>query len=185
MSFDNKKYRINFQIRTNTVRVTHDNNQLGIMSIDRARNYAQSQGLDLIETVPNANPPVCIVENFGKFKYENKLKEKEARKKQKSMMVVYKEIRLTPSITDHDLETKSKMALRFLQEDKKVLLSMKFTRREMTHKDIGYQTFDKLFAVIKDYGVVDNNLKFAGFKLCCTISPIEQKNESVKHKTNQ
>lgn len=178
MSFDHKRYRVNFQIRANTVRVSHDNNQLGVMPVDKARQYAQNQGLDLIETVPNANPPVCIVENFSKFKYENKLREKEARKKQKKTMVVLKEIRLTPSITDHDLETKAKMAVRFLQEEKKVLISMKFTPREMNHKDIGFQTFDKLFAVIKDFGQVDGSLRFAGQKLCCTISPAGQKNES-------
>jgi translation initiation factor IF-3 len=178
MSFDHKRYRINFQIRANTVRVSHDNNQLGIMTVDKARQYAQTQGLDLIETVPGANPPVCIIENFSKFKYENKLREKEARKKQKKTMVVLKEIRLTPSITDHDLETKAKMAVRFLQEEKKVLVSMKFTHREMNHKDIGFQTFEKLFLVTKDYGQVDGVLKFAGQKLCCTISPVGQKNES-------
>jgi translation initiation factor IF-3 len=181
MNFDHKRYSVNFQIRANTVRLSHDNNQLGIMPVDKARQYAQNQGLDLIETVPGANPPVCIVDNFSKFKYENKLREKETRKKQKKTMVILKEIRLTPTITDHDLETKAKMAVRFLQEEKKVLISMKFTPRELNHKDIGFQTFEKLFEITKEYGQLDGTLKFAGKKLCCTISPAGQRHESKQN----
>ncbi len=185
MSFDQKKYRVNFQIRSHTVRVMHDNNQLGIMAIDKARQYAQSHGLDLIETVANANPPVCIVDSFGRFKYENKIKEKEARKKQKSMMQLLKEIRLTPTISDHDLETKSKMALRFLQEEKKVFINMKFTPREMNHKDIGFKTVEKLLENVKEFGSIDGILRFNGLRLCCTINPVGgNKNEPKKCQTN-
>ncbi len=82
MNFDNKKYRINFQIKSHSVRVSHNSNQLGVLSTDKARQYAQSYGLDLIEVVPNASPPVCIIDDFGKFRYENKIKEKENKKKQ-------------------------------------------------------------------------------------------------------
>jgi len=181
MSFDNRRYRINFQIRSNSVRVLHNENQLGIMPIDKARQYAQGYGLDLIETVPNANPPVCIVENFGRFQYENKIREKEQKKKQKSMMQLSKEIRLTPTISDHDLETKSKMALRFLQEEKKVFINMKFTQRELHHKDIGFKTIDKLVESIKAYGIIESAPRFTGNKLCCTISPLDaSKNEPKK-----
>ena len=73
MNFDNKKYRINFQIKSHSVRVSHNSNQLGVLPTDKARQYAQSYGLDLIEVVPNASPPVCVIDDFGKFSYENKI----------------------------------------------------------------------------------------------------------------
>lgn len=186
MNFDQKKYRINFQIRSQTVRVIHDEKQLGIMTADKARQYAQSHGLDLIETVANANPPVCIVDSFGRFKYENKIKEKQAKKKQKSLTQTLKEIRLTPTISDHDLETKAKMASKFLQEDKKVLINMKFTPREMHHKDIGFKTVEKLLEIVKEFGSLDGILRFNGLRLCCTINPVGgNKNEPRKCQTNQ
>lgn len=173
MNFDNKRYRINSQIRAHQVRVSHNNNQLGVLPIDKARNYAFNLGLDLIETVPNANPPVCIVDDFGKFRYENKLKEKEAKKKQRSMVQEQKEIRLTPTITDHDLETKSKAIIRFLQESKKVQVMMRFSHRELHHKDIGLVTIDKLVEAVKNYGNVEGKPRFMGQKLFCIITPLE------------
>lgn len=181
MSFENKRYRINYQIKANQVRVSHNNNQLGVLSIDKARNYAQNAGLDLIETVPNASPPVCIVEDFGRFRYENKIKEKENKKKQRSLVQEQKEIRLTPTITDHDLETKSKAVIRFLKESKKVQIMMRFSHREMNHKDIGFKTIEKLIENVKDYGIAEGKSRFMGQKLFCIITPLENaKNASAR-----
>ena len=95
MSIETKRYRVNFQIRVPNVRVSQNHNQLGVMSVEKARNLAMEQGLDLIEISPNTHPPICIIADFGKFKYENKLKDKENKKKQKSSMVIIKEIRMT------------------------------------------------------------------------------------------
>jgi translation initiation factor IF-3 len=173
MNFDSKRYRINSQIRAHQVRVSHNNNQLGILTTEKARNYAFNLGLDLIETVPNASPPVCIVDDFGKFRYENKLKEKEAKKKQRSMVQEQKEIRLTPTITDHDLQTKSKAVIRFLQESKKVQVMMRFSHRELHHKDIGFVTIDKLVEAVKGHGILESKPRFMGQKLFCIITPLE------------
>jgi len=174
MNFDNKKYRINFQIKSHSVRVSHNSNQLGVLPTDKARQYAQSYGLDLIEVVPNAAPPVCVIDDFGKFSYENKIKEKENKKKQKSLVQAIKEIRLTPTIGDHDLETKSKAAAKFLQEGKKVQVMMRFSHRELHHKDLGFITIDKLYESLKQHGMLESKPKFMGQKLFCIFAPLEK-----------
>jgi len=165
------RYRVNWNIRVPSVRVNFDNQQLGVMNTDRARNLAFENNLDLIEIVPNANPPLCIIADFGKFKYENNLKEKENKKKQKESIQAIKEIRLTPTIEEHDLNTKKKAILKFIEEDKKVQLTMKFTPRELSHKEIGIQKVQEIIEFFKEKIQVEQQPKFEGKRLYCRIAP--------------
>lgn len=177
---DKNFYIINNRIRANYVRVSHGGNQLGIMPTNKALDYALSQGLDLILTVQNANPPVCIVEDFGKFKYENKIKDKNAKKKQKEMIQVVKEIRLTPTIDANDLDTKIKQIEDFLKSNKVVLLKMKFTPREIMHKEIGFNKIDQIVDRIKTFGNPESKPQFQGKALFCKLLPLGKKNESAR-----
>lgn len=165
------RYRVNFQIRVPHVRVNTEDQQLGIMSVDEARRLAQDRGMDLIEVVPNANPPICYIADFGKLRYEAKIKEKEQAKKQREAVQQLKEIRLTPTIAAHDVEYKAKNISKFLEDGKKVQLMMKFTPRELNHKDIGYQTISGILENFKDIAVVDSPPRFNGKTLSCVISP--------------
>jgi translation initiation factor IF-3 len=165
------RYRLNYQIRCPEVRVYQDEKQLGIMTTERARNIAQEQGLDLIEVTPRANPPVCVIGDFGRLKYESKLKEKEMAKKQRSAIQEVKEIRLTPTIAEHDIEYKAKNIERFLESGKKVQIVMKFSPRELNHKDIGMATINAVIEKFTELAVVEQPPRFAGRHLSCTLSP--------------
>jgi translation initiation factor IF-3 len=171
MSIETKRYRINYQIRVPSVRVSQNNNQLGVMPVDKARNLAMEQGLDLIEISPNTHPPVCIIADFGKFKYENKLKDKENKKKQKNSMVVIKEIRLTPTIGEHDFQTKMNAIEKFINDNKKVQIVMKFTPRELLHKDIGIQKINQIVDYFQDKIVIEMSVTFVDRRLLCRIAP--------------
>lgn len=171
MSIETKRYRVNFQIRVPNVRVSQNHNQLGVMPVEKARNIAMEQGLDLIEISPNTHPPICIIADFGKFKYENKLKDKENKKKQKSSMVVIKEIRMTPTIGEHDFKTKMTAIEKFISENKKVQIVMKFTPRELLHKDIGIQKINQIVEYFQDKISVEMPVTFVERRLLCRIAP--------------
>jgi translation initiation factor IF-3 len=165
------RYRINFQIKVPQVRVSFDNQQLGIMPTDHARNLAYEKGLDLIEIVPNANPPICCIADFGKLKYEAKIKEKAQAKKQREAVQQLKEIRFTPTIAEHDIEYKCKNIEKFLLEGKKVSLMMKFSPRELNHKDIGFATINAILSRFEQEAVVEVMPRFNGRMLSCVLSP--------------
>ena len=165
------RYRINYQIRVPQVRVNLENQQLGIMSTEDARRLAQEKSMDLIEVVANSNPPICYIGDFGRMKYEAKIKEKEQAKKQRDAMQQIKEIRLTPTIAVHDIEYKAKNIEKFLSEGKKVQLSMKFSPRELNHKDIGYQTISAIIDKFKESAILDTQPRFSGRMLSCLLSP--------------
>jgi len=165
------RYRINYQIRVPQVRVNTEDQQLGIMNTEEARILAQDKGMDLVEVVANSNPPICYIGDFGKMKYEAKIKEKEQAKKQRESMQQIKEIRLTPTIAEHDIEYKVKNIKKFLQEGKKVQLSMKFSPRELNHKDIGYQTIFGIIEKFKESACLDTQPRFNGRMLSCLLSP--------------
>jgi translation initiation factor IF-3 len=112
--------RVNWQIRVPQVRVVRDEEQLGIMPTDQARKLAMDEGLDLVEIAPTAKPPVCRIMDYGRFKYEQNIKKKEASKKQRESQVQLKEIRLRPAIQEHDIETKLNQAKKFLEEKSKL-----------------------------------------------------------------
>lgn len=172
---DNNRFRANFQIRVPQVRVIQNGEQLGVMPTEKARNLAYNQGLDLVEMVPNAHPPVCHIIDFSKYKYEQKIKQKEQMKKQREMTQIVKEIRLSPAIGQHDLDIKIKHIIEFLVDDKKVQISMKFRSREMQHKDVGFEKINQILEKCKEIAVVELQPKFEGSKLICRLAPQKTK----------
>ncbi len=135
--------RINTQISVPTVRlVKEDGTMVGVTPIREALAMAADAGLDLVEISPNAEPPVCKILDFGKFKYEIQKKRNEARKKQKVIDV--KEIKLRPGIDEHDYEVKMRAVTRFLEEGDKVKVTMRFRGREMVHQELGAQVLERV-----------------------------------------
>lgn len=150
-----------------------ENEQLGIMKIDEARNYAYNHGVDLVLIVPNAQPPVCRAIDYGKFCFERDKREKEAKKKQ--VIVKVKEIQLSCRIDTHDFETKVKHALRFLGDGNKVRVVMKFKGREMSHMNIGKEVLEKFEAACAGAGAVDKKPVLDGRFMSMVISPVKAK----------
>lgn len=154
-------YLINEQIRDKEVRVIGENGeQLGIMSSKDAYAMAKEAELDLIKIAPTAKPPVCKIADFGKFRYEQIRREKEAKKKQKITEV--KEVRLSPNIDDNDLNTKANQARKFLEHGDKVKASLKFRGREMAHLQSGKEILDAFAKLLEDVATVDKAAKLEG-----------------------
>ncbi|SET15382.1 translation initiation factor IF-3 [[Clostridium] polysaccharolyticum] len=152
---------INEQIRDKEVRlVGEDGEQLGIMSAKDAMKIAREANLDLVKIAPQAKPPVCKVIDYGKYRYELARKEKEAKKKQKTMDV--KEIRLSPNIDENDLNTKAGQARKFLSKGDKVKVTLRFRGREVAHMGMSKQILDRFFEKVEDVAVVDKPAKMEG-----------------------
>lgn len=152
---------INEQIRDKEVRVVgEDGEQLGIMSSRDALKLAREQNMDLIKIAPQAKPPVCKITDYGKYKYELARKEKEARKKQKTIEV--KEVRLTPNIEDNDLNTKMNNARKFIEKGDKVKVTLRFRGRELAHVSNSKQILDQFAEGLKDLAVVEKPAKLEG-----------------------
>lgn len=152
---------INEQIRDREVRlIGEDGAQMGVMSIKEAMRLAREADLDLVKIAPNAKPPVCKIVDYGKFRYEQMRREKEAKKKQKVTEV--KEIRLSPNIDMNDLNTKANMAKKFLTKGDKVKVSLRFRGREMAHVNVGKQILDSFYEKLDDIAVVDKPAKLEG-----------------------
>jgi translation initiation factor IF-3 len=135
--------RVNREINVRTVRLVAANGDMvGVVGIRDALIAAEEAGLDLVEIAPNADPPVCKILDYGKFKYETQKKAAEARKKQKVIEV--KEIKLRPNIDDNDYDVKMRSARRFLEEGDKVKVTMRFRGREMAHQDIGFRLLERV-----------------------------------------
>ena len=161
---------INEDIRAAEVRVIdNEGNQLGIMSSNDAMEAANKRNLDLVMISPNANPPVCKIMDYGKYRFELAKKEKENRKNQK--VVNLKEVRLSPSIDTHDFETKLKNACKFLKSGDKVKVSVRFRGREIHHASIGEEILDRFVKGCEEFGTVDKKPKLEGKNMAITISP--------------
>ena len=155
---------INEQIRDKEVRVIGANNeQLGIMSIEEARKLAEEAGVDLVKIAPNAAPPVCRIIDYGKFRYEQSRKEKEARKKQK--VIEIKEIRMSPNIDTNDLNTKIGAARKFLSKGDRVKVTLRFRGREMAHMNNSKYILDDFAEALSDIAVVEKAPKVEGRSL--------------------
>ena len=161
---------INEDIRAAEVRVIdNEGNQLGIMSSNDAMEAANRRNLDLVMISPNANPPVCKIMDYGKYRFELAKKEKENRKNQK--VVNLKEVRLSPSIDNHDFETKLKNACKFLKSGDKVKVSVRFRGREINHTAIGEEILERFVKGTEEFGTVDKKPKLEGKNMAITISP--------------
>lgn len=162
--------RINREIRAPRVRVINQNGeQIGIISIREAMAMADEVGMDLVEVVPNSDPPVCKIMNFGKFRYDQTKREKESKKTQHQIKV--KEVKFKPNIDSHDLETKLKQARQFIEKGNKIKLTCTFRGREMIHTEIGEQVMRKFCAALEDVATPDAPLKMMGRSMTTVLSP--------------
>jgi translation initiation factor IF-3 len=163
--------RVNGKIRAREVRVIGpDSQQMGIFPLADAINMARSRGVDLVEIAPNATPPVCRLVDFGKYRYEQAKKDKEARKHQHANKV--KEIQLSPQIDPHDFGVKLHHAIDFLCEDMKVKVTLRFRGREMAHKEFGFQQVEKFTREIAPFGHPDAAAKLVGKGITVMFSPL-------------
>ena len=165
-----KELAINEKIKDKEIRVlSPTGEQLGVMPTKEAQAMANSKNLDLVQISPNANPPVCKIMDYGKFRYEQARKEKEAKKKQKTIVV--KEVRLRPGIEQNDLNTKANNAIKFLKKGDKVKVELRFRGRELGHKDIGKEVMLKFLDIIKEFGEPTKAPAFEGNNMVVIIDP--------------
>ena len=163
--------RVNGKIRAREVRVIGtDGQQLGVIPLADAINLARSKGVDLVEIAAAAVPPVCRLVDFGKFRYEQAKKDKEARKHQHANKV--KEIQLSPQIDPHDFGVKLSHAIDFLCEEMKVKVTLRFRGREMAHKEFGFQQVEKFTREVAPYGHPDSAAKLVGKGITLMFSPL-------------
>jgi translation initiation factor IF-3 len=168
----NFRHRTNYNIKSSSVRVFKEQQALGILPIDQAIKIAFDENLTLVELVPNANPPVCHIMDYGKYLYEEKIKEKEKARKQRESVTLIKDIRLSPVISEHDIETKLNNAIEFLKDHKKVQFNMQFKSRQIyTGKEDGMKIMQRIIDGCNVLGNVEYGPKFEGNKLICRITP--------------
>ncbi|GIO27787.1 translation initiation factor IF-3 [Ornithinibacillus bavariensis] len=166
----NKDMNVNEKIRAKEVRLIDSNgDQLGVKTRQEALELAQKANLDLVMVAPNAKPPVCRIMNYGKFRYEQQKKDKEARKNQKVINV--KEVRFTPGIGDHDFNTKLKNARKFLEKGDKVKAAVRFRGRAITHKELGQEVLDRFAEEVKDIATVESKPKMEGRNMFMMLAP--------------
>ena len=162
--------RVNDQIRTATVRVIGAaGEQIGVMGTEEAIKMAQEDGYDLVEVSPTADPPVCKVADYGKFKYEQKRKQREAKKKQTVIQV--KEVKFRPKTEKHDFDFKMRHIRRFLDEGNKVRVTIVYRGREMTHPELGRLVIDRIVGELDELAVIEQNAKMEGRRLQLLIAP--------------
>jgi translation initiation factor IF-3 len=163
-------YRVNDKIRFSPVMVVdQDGKNLGSIPLDQAKQKARAVKLDLVEVAPQARPPVCRIMDFGKFRYEQGVKQKKQKGKTKTLEL--KEIRLSPRIADHDIETKAKAAERFVKAGHKVQLKLEYKRRENAHKDLGFEVMEKILNHLDELVDVQRAPKLDGRFLTCLVEP--------------
>ena len=164
---------INEEIKAKEVRVIGvDGEAIGVMSSDDALKLAYDKGYDLVLMAPQAQPPVCRIMDYGKYRFERDKKEKEAKKKQQ--VIELKEIQLSCRIDTHDFETKARHAQKFLESGNKVRVVMRFKGREMSHMAIGQEIMKKFEEACSEYGNVDKAPVFDGRLLSMVVSPIKK-----------
>lgn len=165
-----KELQINEEIRDKEVRVISDSGeQLGIMPLKDAFKAAEQRNLDLVKIAPQANPPVCKIMDYGKYRFDQAKKEKENKKNQRT--VETKEIRLSVNIDTHDFDTKVNHALKFLKAGNKVKVSIRFRGREMAHAHLGNGIMDKFAEACAEVGAVDKPAKLEGRQMLMFMSP--------------
>jgi translation initiation factor IF-3 len=165
-----KKLRINREIRASEVRVVGEKGeQLGIMPLDQARELAKIKSLDLVEVAATAVPPVCRLLDYGKYKYEQAKKEREAKKGQK--IVEVREVRLTPKIGDHDFDAKARVARKLMIAGDKVKITIRFRGREITHPEIAWKLLQKMAENMKDIAVVEGQPVMEGRRMHVILAP--------------
>jgi translation initiation factor IF-3 len=169
-----QRVRVNDQIRISPVRlIGADGEQVGIVSLDEAKQRAEVAGLDLVEVAPEARPPVCKLMDYGKFRYEEQRKAREARKRQHTVSV--KEVKFRPGIEDHDYEFKTRHVRRFLEEGDKVKVTMMFRGRQMSHPELGLDVLMRVSQDMEDVGKVESHPTREGRTMHMVIAPLQSK----------
>lgn len=162
--------RVNHQIRGRRVRVIDpEGNQLGVLTPEEALEAAARYNLDLVEVSPNSQPPVCRIMDFGKYKYEQSKRERDARKKQKS--VELKELRFRPKIDQHDFEVKQRSARKFLEEGHKVKVAVRFRGREIVHQELAQAKLKSMADDLADLGTVERQPTMEGRQMIMILAP--------------
>ena len=170
--------RINDRIRTPQIRlIGHTGDQVGVVDIDTALKMADEVGLDLVEIAPDANPPVCKIMDFGKYKYEIAQKAREARQNQTHIVV--KEVRMRPKIENHDYETKRAHIEKFLKGGDKVKVTMQFRGREQTRPELGFKLLQRLAEDVALVAFVEFAPKQEGRNMTMVLGPTKKKTEAV------
>ncbi len=171
--------RTNERIRAREVRVIDENGeQLGVMPPFEALKMSRERSLDLVEISPNAVPPVCKIQDYGKFLYEKDKSDRAARKKQK--VIVIKEVKFSVTVDEHDYQTKKNQAVRFLGEGDKVKASLRFKGRQMAHRDLGYKIINRLILDIGESGIVEFMPRMEGTTLHAILAPSKKAEPAPK-----
>lgn len=162
--------RVNEEIDASQIRlIDQDGQQMGVVGVREAIQMAYAVGLDLVEIAPQAEPPVCKILDFGKYKYELQKRRNEARKKQKVIEV--KEIKMRPGIDEHDYQVKIRNMRRFLEEGDKVKVTIRFRGREMVHQDLGMKVLDRVRDELDELSKVEQHAKLEGKQMVMVIAP--------------
>ncbi len=176
-----KEFQINDEIRDAEVRLIDENGgAMGIVSIQTAQDLAEKRNLDLVKISPNANPPVCKILDYGKFKYEQIKKEKESKKNQQ--VAVLKEIRMSLRVEEHDLNIKAKNARKFLEEGDKVKVSVRFRGREIAYAHRGVELLNRFAEKVSDVGSIEKEAKAEGRNAIMFLKPYTDKSKKPKQK---
>ncbi len=167
-----QEYRVNRQIRAKEVRLIDENGkQVGVVPLQDALRIANEKGLDLVEVAPQANPPVCKILDYGKFLYELKKKEKEAKKKQREHAIEIKDMMLSVRIDEHDLRVKLKHMREFLMDGDKVRVRIRFRGREHLHPELGEKLANRILEDLSDVGQLESPIKKEGNFLIFSLLP--------------
>ncbi|MFC2010171.1 translation initiation factor IF-3 [Chloroflexota bacterium] len=179
-----KKLRVNAEIKTKEVRLVGEKGeQLGIMPLYQAREVAKSHNLDLVEVAPTAQPPVCRLLDYGRYKYEQAKKEREARKGQK--VASLREVRVRPKIGDHDFESKARLAKKLLDGGDKVKITVMFRGREVTHLDIGRRLLQRMADTLNETASVEGQPSLQGRRMHVVLTPGAPQKPKSKEKEEE
>ncbi len=173
--------RVNEKIRAREVRVIGEaGEQLGVMSVPQALQMARERNADLVEVAPPSVPPVCRILDYGKFKYEQTKKEREARKNQK--IVLLKEVRMRPNIDEHDVAFKTRAVRKFLEEGDKVKITVLFRGRYLAHPQLGRDLLDQVAAELKNMSIVEKPTSMEGRNMTLILAPVAAKQSKEQSK---
>ena len=179
-----KQLRVNERIKTKEVRLVGEKGeQLGIMPLYQALEVAKKHNLDLVEVAATAVPPVCRLLDFGKFKYQQTKKEREARKSRKASML--REVRLRPKIGDHDFEAKARLGRKLLEEGDKVKVTVMFRGREITHPEFGWKLLQRMAESLKGVASIDRQPLMEGRRMSVILSPVATQKTKVEEEIKE
>ena len=152
--------------------IEDQNNQLGVLSLEAAQRIAREKGLDLVEVAPQANPPVCRLLDYGRYKFETIKREKDQRRRQN--VIKLKEMKLRPKVADHDFQTKFRNMRQFLEQGEKVKVTIQFRGREMVHQDIGRRLLDRVADAARDVAGIERQPIMEGRTLFMILAPLHK-----------